>query len=60
MNQSLGEDWNQMPPQSQGFLGTSAPLVHDLSFLGKGLATPLPPITEEQEQVVHGEGLGQR
>ncbi len=47
----MERDWNQSPPQPQGIKGSLPSPSQDLSFLDKGLATPLPPGDEEQVQL---------
>ena len=43
-SQSLGEDWNQLPPLPQGPLDLPPLTSQDFSFLDKGLSMPLPSI----------------
>ena len=49
MNQNFREYWSQLAPFPQEPLGVPPSPSQDLSFLGKGLATPLHPINEEKE-----------
>ena len=48
-SQSLGEDWNQLPPLPQGPLDLPPLPSQDLLFLEKILAMPLPPMIDLEE-----------
>ena len=46
MSESLGEDWNQLPPLPQGPLGIPPSPSQDMAFLDKGSVAP-PPLVKE-------------